>query len=115
MGKCTTHHVLELLMFIEAAVHSLMLELVLIFLLLIINEWQKFGWMNTRNICTNAFQRGTTTLTLVSLETLHELSFEFQSPIGDLSYQFYIKKRQACKPFRYFFDVVAPGELLSRL
>lgn len=27
---------------------------------------------------------------------------------GDLSYQFYIKERQQCKPFKYFLDVVAP-------
>ena len=27
---------------------------------------------------------------------------------GDLSYQFYVKDRQKCKPFKYFLDVVAP-------
>jgi polypeptide N-acetylgalactosaminyltransferase len=27
---------------------------------------------------------------------------------GDLSYQFYVKQRQQCKPFKYFLDVVAP-------
>ena len=27
---------------------------------------------------------------------------------GDLSYQFYVKDRQQCKPFKYFLDVVAP-------
>lgn len=30
---------------------------------------------------------------------------------GDLSYQFYIKERQKCKPFSYFMEVVAPDML----
>jgi polypeptide N-acetylgalactosaminyltransferase len=30
---------------------------------------------------------------------------------GDLSYQFYIKKRQQCKPFKYFIEEVAPDML----
>lgn len=30
---------------------------------------------------------------------------------GDLTYQFYIKKRQQCKPFKYFIDEVAPDML----
>lgn len=48
-------------------------------------------------------------------KTPYELRFEFQSLVGDLSYQFYIKKRQECKPFRFFFDVVAPGKVSSWL
>ena len=34
---------------------------------------------------------------------------------GDLSYQFYIKKRQNCKSFSYFMEVVAPGKLSTTL
>lgn len=32
---------------------------------------------------------------------------EFTFP-GDLTYQFYVKERQHCKPFSYFLDFVAP-------
>lgn len=31
--------------------------------------------------------------------------------LGDLSYQFYIKERQKCKPFSYFLEHVAPDML----
>lgn len=34
-----------------------------------------------------------------------------KTQIGDISYQLYIKKRQQCKPFKYFIEKVAPDML----